>query len=241
MGTPGTGEPQHAARRAHEAPALQLLRSLPRAGTRESLSYPGHGPCSPARPPPGTLARLPLGPRLPGPLALPCTRPGPGLSRSADPRSPAPCSLRRPPPAGRGPRRAAQKAYGKGEKGGGNWGESLPRPAARALASPPAAAAPPLAPGPGPLARRAPGALRTLAARLRRRNHGGGAAEAAAATSPLPRPGTPPPQPPPPSSASSPPEAPRDSRSPGPGPGARAPNLAALAARRARPALTHRR
>lgn len=187
-----------------------------------SLPAPG-GPAPSRRAAHGPAPACPAPPTLGAPRLVPCAA-----------RLPPAGALAEPP---KKPKRR------EGGKKGGCWGKSLPRPAARALASPPSAAAPPLTPGPGPLPRRAPGAPRTLAARLRRRNHGGGAAEAAAAAaSALPRPGTPPPAPPPPpSSASSPPEAPRDSGSPGPRPGARAPNLAALAARRARPALTHRR
>lgn len=115
------------------------------------------------------------------------------LRRPSEPRAslPAPPASRRQGPS---PSRPKSLREGKGEKRGGCWGKSLPRPAARALASPPSAAAPPLTPGSGPLPRRAPGAPRTLAARLRQRNHGGGAAEAAAAASALPRPGTPPPR-----------------------------------------------
>lgn len=107
MGTPGTGDPQHAAHRTHEAGALQLLPRGPPEGRGKEPGSRSHrqeaAPAHRARRP------EPWPDSLPGPRP-PCTRLGPSLSRSADPRSPAPCSLRRPPPAGRGPRRAAQKA-----------------------------------------------------------------------------------------------------------------------------------
>lgn len=114
---PGTREPQHAARRAHEAPTLPTSSKGPPEGREKETGSRSHtqatAPAHPARRPgprPGSLSA----PRQPSPLAPPraphAARPRPVPLRSADPRSPAPCPLRRPPPAGRGPRRAAQKA-----------------------------------------------------------------------------------------------------------------------------------
>lgn len=164
---------------------------------------------------------------------------GPALACPAPPTLGAPRLVPRaarplPPPAGRGPRRAAQKSLGRGGKGAEEKAFFTRPPA------------PSLPRHPRPLRHSHPGPGRSPAEcwahrelwRRGRRNHGGGAAETAA--SEPPRPGTSPPHPPPHTpSASSSPRAPRESGSPGPRWAARAPTWRHLG--RARPALTHRR
>lgn len=152
MGTPGTGEPQHAAHRTHEAGALQLLpRGLPRAGGRN----PGVALIARKRP-------LPTGPAARNPGQIPSRargRPAPGSA----PACPAPPTLRAPllahcvarlPPAG-ALAEPPKKPKGRGKKKGGSWGggaflarlpaSSLPRhprPPRRSHREPPAAAPP---------------------------------------------------------------------------------------------------
>lgn len=243
--------PPPSACRHSETPGLQL-RSFCRTRLRGPCREPHFGHPAPTRqaePPPMMSPAPPVTPAAPGPQGglhlarspprsaaargltlLTCTqqsRPPPGL----DPRSPR--AARAPLPEPRSPRgpaapdsRRQGPSPSRPKAGGKRSRESLPRP--RSPRSPRALSrrrggdrGGSQRPGPRPGPR--PGAAQGAPA-----NFGGVGARimAAAAAAPLPRAGT----------RCLPPPAAAGPREPGPGPGARALNLAALGARRTRPA-----